>query len=448
MTRRRGIAAFLLIAFLTGGIFFLNAAPGSGKKIRQVSEIFNTAEPYSVIAAIPDVPAFMSKLREGDAMRGFFDSPLGLHFLRSAPTRGGAHLHRLISMAPKTWQWNLYTLITDGPVFYRSAGKKFSLVIALNNKGKLVTSLVSGGNAVKDGDWLIVASDKDALAEQQAYLQKSAARDFALDTYIKDSSAMSVSIGAAGDGGKKKSLARALMQQAFGAETLAGCNFKVRPGGDVLALEGECPLVVNNVTASEEKIALGNFPAYVYFRKQGNKSAHVLALSGFASENGYLIPHLFYSGPVADQKSIEFLSQAFKTKGHKLQPSGDALQIVYPSPYSYNNKKLDLFAPHLVANRERFFWHSFLKEDKTAPAQVSIGSGYSMFVSAQIHPLIKNSEAALKQFDALYSPGHFNEFRDALTKSTPALKKATLRIFSQPSGKSLRIGGALNFADT
>lgn len=449
MSRRK--AFVLIFASLFGGsLVFLNAAPGAGKKIRQTSEIFNTTEPFSVIAAIGDVPGFISKLREGDAMRGFFDSPLGLHFIRSAPTRGAAHLHRLISLTPKSWQWNLYTLITDGPVFYRSSGKKFSLVIALNNKGKLITPLITGAHAVKEGDWLVIASDKETLQAQQLYLQKPVGSEFGLDAYLREDSALNIAVGGAGDGGKKKSLSRALLQQAWGSESLAGCSFKIRPGGDSLSLEGECPTTLAEAHAADEKISLGNFPGYAYFRKSGFKAAHVLALGGFTLDYGYLIPQLFYSGPAADQKSIEFLSQAFRTKAHKLEPKGEAIQITYPSPYSYRNTKFDLFAPHLAANRERFFWNSYLTTEKNPPSPVALNlsGSYNLFVSVKLHSLIKNSDAALKQFDAIYSPGHFNEFRDALAKSTPALKKATLKIFTQVNGKKLRVGGALNFAET
>lgn len=447
---RRKLFVFIFTSLLGGGLVFLSAAPGAGKKIRQTSEILNTTEPFSVIAAIGDVSGFMSKLREGDAMRGFFDSPLGLHFIRSAPTRGAAHLHRIISLAPKSWQWNLYTLITDGPVFYRSAGKKFALVIALNNRGKLITPIISGAHAIKEGDWLIIASDKETLHAQQAYLQKPSPGEFGLDAYLRDATALNIAIGSAGDGGKKKSLARALWQQAWGSDSLAGCNFKVRPGGDALALEGECPTSLTEASSADEKISIANFPGYAYFRKAGFKTAHVLALGGFTLDYGYLIPRLFYSGPAADQKSIEFLSQAFRTKAHKLEPKGDAIQITYPSPYSYRNTKFDLFAPHLAANRERFFWNSYLATEKNAPEPVALnlGGNFNLFVSLKIYPLLKNSEAALKQFDAIYSPGHFNEFRDALAKSTPTLKKAALRIFTQVNGRKLRVGGALNFAET
>jgi hypothetical protein len=446
--KRRIVSLLALATVFTGGVFFLNATPGANKNIRHISEVLNTAEPFSIIATIPDVSGFTAKLREGDAMRAFFDSPLGLHFLRSAPTRGAAHLHRFISLAPKSWQWNLYTLITDGPVFYRSSGKKFCLVVALNNRGKLITSLVTNANAVKEGDWLVIASDKETLEAQQAYLKKPSSREFALDSYLGDGSTLALAVGNAGDGAKKKSLTRALLQQAFGAETFAGCNFKIRPGGDILSLEGECPRSGEIVAVADEKISLGNFPGYVYFRKPGAKTAHVIALGGFAVDYGYLIPHLFYSGPSGDQKSIEFLSQAFKTKGHKLETKGDALQISYPSPYTYRNTKFDLFAPHLVANRERFFWHSYLPFSEKPPTTLNLSATYNLFASVKIYPLLKNSEAALKQFDAIYSPGHFNEFRDALAKSMPALKKASVKIFTQPAGNKLRIGGAFNFADT
>ncbi len=128
---RNTAIAFTAVAFTVVVLLASQSTGAAG--VRRVSAILDTSSDTGITAVLPDVPGFMAKLRGGDAMRAFFDSPLGLHFLRSAPLRSAAHLHRLISLAPKSWQWSLYSLITDGPVFYRSQGSSFTLVIALNN---------------------------------------------------------------------------------------------------------------------------------------------------------------------------------------------------------------------------------------------------------------------------------------------------------------------------
>ncbi|HNA79821.1 MAG TPA: hypothetical protein PKY99_10230, partial [Turneriella sp.] len=67
--------------------------------------------------------------------------------------------------------------------------------------------------------------------------------------------------------------------------------------------------------------------------------------------------------------------------------------------------------------------------------------------SVKLFPLLQNSEKAIRQFDAIYSPGHFHEFRDALFKSMPALKRASVKLFAAPAQGTLRLGGAIAFAE-
>lgn len=390
----------------------------------------------------------MTKLRGGDAMRAFFDSPLGLHFLRSAPLRSAAHLHRLISLAPKSWQWSLYSLITDGPVFYRSQGNSFTLVIALNKKGKAITSLLKEASAARTGDWLVIASDKNTLQAQLAYLAKPAERESKLDAAFSTPSALSVLARLDGSKPTQRGLGRALVRQALGLEGDSKCRFVLQPAGDSIGLEGECTAPsARPAGQGAETLSIKDFPAYVYFRRAGQPRAHVMALGGFESDFGYLVPRLFFSGPVSDQKTVEFLSQAFKTRKHILEAREGAIQIRYPYPYTYSDRKYDLFAPHLSANGERFFWHSFLQEDKLREKDLRLNADYNFYLSVRLAPLLMNSEKAIRQFDAIYSPGHFHEFRDALFKSMPALKHTTVKLFATPAQGSLRLGGAIAFAE-
>lgn len=446
--KRRGklfIAALVASATI---LFFTTATSGSPKNTRRISDVFNLKQPANVMAVLPDLSGFMRELRAGDAMRAFFDSPLGLHFLRSAPLRSAAHLHRLISLAPRSWQWNLYSLITDGPVYYRSQGKQFALVIALNNKGKVITSLLSDANAAKLDDWLVIASDKQTLSDQLAYLRQPNSENTPLDAGIAKTNSLSIWFNRSEAAVKKPSLTRALAEQFFATATAGYCIIFVSPASNSVGIEGECPQKPAPVAAwVPEKVTLANFPAYAYFRKAGNRLAHVLAFSGFTADYGYLIPRIYYSGPVTDQKDLEFLGQAFKTKSHVLDSKDGALQIRYPHPYSYRETKFDLFSPHLVANRERFFWHSYITAEKTANTELTIPTDYQSYLSIKLHPLIRNSEAAIRQFDALYSPGHFNEFRDALFKSLPTLKHTSLSLYTTHSSSALKIGGALSFAE-
>jgi hypothetical protein len=442
MKKSQAIVFGAFVAASLGAAAFLNAAPGRQAKIRGVSEIFNTREEYSVIAALPNVGAFLTKLREGKAMRAFFDSPLGLHFLRSAPLRSAAHLHRLLSLAPKSWQWNLYSLLSGGPVLYRSDGKSFTLVVALTAKGKLLVSLAGITHAAQEDDWLVIASDKQTLQDQLTYMKKPAGVDFPLDALLRGESSLSVAFGRGGG----KSLARAIFKTAFGLDTLGGCIGSLTPGGESLMFESNCPGGEKIAVPTAETLPMEDYPAYLYFRRPGAALAHVLALGGFTHDYGYAVPHLFYSGPVGDQKSIEFLSQAFKTKSHKLEKLGEGFQIRYPSPYAYRDRKFDLFAPYLVADQQRFYWQSYLPAQAGRTSQLKIDGSFSAYGEVSISALSKKSEEAFRQLDAIYSPGHFHEFRDAWLKSAPTLKEARLTVYAKNAGKMLRIGGELRFA--
>lgn len=447
--RRQILGGCGIVAFVS--LLLYASVAGSAARPARISDVFNAAEPYSVMAVLPDVPAFMQRLRSGTEMRAFFDSPLGLHFLKSAPLRGAAHLHRLISYAPESWQWNLYTLVTDGPVLYRSHGQKFVLAIALNRKGQLATTLVSGATAQKVGEWFVIASDKEELAKQVAYMQKPQQADLPLDRALSQGPVLSFDLRFAAPVAGKRSLFRNLLSEVFSAQDFSGCNISLTPGANSVQLNGNCtprngalPAILGAV---DETVKTPEYPAYVYYHKAGHKAAHLLSLNGFASDYGHMIPQIFFSGPASDQKAIEFLSQAFKTKAHQLESNANGLVIRYPYAYRYEKRKFDLFAPHLTANRERFFWHTFIPEKKPAESAVAIGGKFGFYAKIELHTLLRNSQAALKQYDAIYSPGHFNEFRDALAKSLTHLKNSSLQIYSQAEGKSLRLGGTLAFAE-
>ncbi len=449
---RRRPLRIALIAFVALGlsaVVLLASQPTGAASVRRVSAVIDTAADTGITAVLPDVPAFMARLRGGDAMRAFFDSPLGLHFLRSAPLRSAAHLHRLISLAPKSWQWSLYSLITDGPVFYHSHGSSFTLVIALNKKGKAITSLINEASAARLGDWLVIASDKKTLQAQLNYMAKPVERESKLDAAFSTPSALSVMTRLDGSKPAQRGLARALVRGALGLEGESNCRLALQPADESIGLEGECTTTTAAKVPSQaaESITMKEFPAYAYFHRAGHSRAHLIALGGFESDYGYLVPQLFFTGPASDAKAVEFLSQAFKTRKHVLEAREGAIQIRYPYAYAYSERKFDLFAPYLAANRERFFWHSFLKEDNYREKPLRLNPEYSFYLSVKLFPLIQNSEKAFKQFDAIYSPGHFHEFRDALFKSMPALKRATVKVFATPTQGALRLGGAIAFAE-
>lgn len=446
-------------AQITGGCVLLvlaslllyGSVAGSAAKPARISDVLNPAEPHTVMAALPDVPAFISKLRSGAEMRAFFDSPLGLHFLKSAPLRGAAHLHRFISYAPKSWQWNLYTLVTDGPVLYRSQGQKFILAIALNRKGQLATSLAGSTTAQKVGDWFIIASDKDELAKQVEYLKRPMPADSPLDNTLTQAGTLSIDFRFSTAANGRRSLFRNLLSEVISSKDLKGCTLALTPGDNSIQINGDCiprdGAPQAPVRSSEETITVPDYPAFVYYRKAGHKSAHLLSLNGFVTDYGYLIPQLLFSGPTTDQKAIEFLSQAFKTKSHQIESNANGILIRYPYAYRYEKRKFDVFSPYLTANAERFFWQTFLPEKKAKESQLHLSEKYGFYAKVNLHSLIRNSQTALKQYDAIYSPGHFNEFRDALAKSLNNLKNSSLQLYSQTQGKNLRIGGTLAFAE-
>ncbi|HRP68845.1 MAG TPA: hypothetical protein PLY93_04880 [Turneriella sp.] len=440
--RNRFIFIFTALLFV-GGIFYLNADTSAKKDIRNVSEIFNIDEPYSFIAAVGDVPAFVEALRTGDAMRAFFDSPLGLHFIRSAPTRAAAHLHRYIAMAPQSWQWNLYALFIHGPVFYRSTRSQFVLMVQLNKKGKLVSSLMKLGNAARVGDWLIVASDNAALKAQQDYLQKPQIKNFILDDYLRDKASLSFVVGEQGTTRKKRSLFRALIHEMLGIQSFNACVFRVRPVANAVTMNGSCPNAAVNTVAKSEILNTPHSPFTAYAFRIGAPKADVVAFSGFTTEYK-LIPQLFYSGSTQHKSVLEFLSQAFKTNTHQVHAIENGFQIQYPLAYAYGDKKFYQFSPLLTADNERFYWQSC---DLALPKQqVAIDATNQFFVKVAIAPLIKNSLDAINAIDVIYSPAHFYEFRDALIKSMPSLTDATIQVSAKIQNKGLRIDGTLNFA--
>lgn len=439
------------LLFAAAALLFYGSAAGSAAKPGRISDVFNASEPYAVMATLPDVPAFIDKLRSGAEMRAFFDSPLGLHFLKSAPLRGAAHLHRLISYAPQSWQWNLYTLVTDGPVLYRSQGQKFVLAIALNRKGQLATAIAGSATAQKVGDWFIIASDKDELTKQVEYMKKPAPADLPLDKTLAQPGTLRIDLRFGTTANGKRSLFRNLLAEIFSTQDFSGCNLSFTPGANSIQVNGDCLPRSGNLQppapATDETLTVPDYPAYVYYRKPGHKSAHLISLNGFLADYGHLIPQMLFSGPATDQKAIEFLSQAFKTKSHQLETNANGIQIRYAYAYRYEKRKFDLFSPYLTANRERFQWQTFLPEKKPAEVQLHLAGKYGLYAKVNLHPFIRNSQAALKQYDAIYSPGHFNEFRDALAKSLASLKTSSLHLYSQPGGKNLRLGGTLAFAE-
>jgi hypothetical protein len=440
-----------LFVGLLGGAMLLFTLSSSRNAVatKQLSQIFDVTQPYSVIGILPDSSAFLNKLRGGKNMRAFFDSPLGLHFVRSAPLRGAAHLHRLISLAPSAWQWNLYTLITDGPVYYRSHGKAFTLIVTLNKKGIVLTSLLKEAHAARTGDLLVIASDASTLSSQLAYLKNPKLQDSFLDSTLGHTDSLTMAWGSATQPSKNRSLFRSLMTESLGLNTISGCFVEFTPSEENISANGECNQneQKDTSTAQQEEIRTPDYPAIVYFKKPSNSLVHMVALNGLQSEFGYLIPQLFFSGPTVDQKSIEFLSQAFKTRRHVIESKNGAIQVRYPYPYAYADKKFELFAPHLSANNKRFFWNSFLPQVNTKAITVSPNLEHNFHAKIQIYALLKNSEAAIKQFDAIYSPGHFNEFRDALFKSLPTLQTSSLNFYAVSKNKKLRLAGTFAFID-
>lgn len=448
MTRR--LIPPALLATLILALACLLLLPWQGTRAaadRRVSAVLDVSAAAAITAVLPDVSAFTDELRGGAAMRTFFDSPLGLHFLRSAPLRGAAYLHRLISLAPKSWQWGLSSMITDGPVYYRSQAGSFTLVIALNRKGRAFSSLTVGDAAARFGDWLIVASDRQALQAQLAYLAKPEQRESKLDSAFQTPAALSLLIDLAAGTPVRRGLTRALLSESLGLGADSKCLLTLRPGGDSLGLEGECTAPVKPHGARlAETLTMNEFPAYAYFRRPEHSRGYLIALGGLTADSGYLVPRLFFTGPVADHKTLEFLTQAFKVRRHVVEAHEQGARTRYPAQHSANELRFDLFAPYLFADRERFFWHSFLGEDAPREQKITLDASHDFYLSLQLFPLLQRCEKALRQLDAVYSPGHFHEFLDALAKSMPALANTSVKLFSTPAPGSLRLGGAISFA--
>jgi hypothetical protein len=343
-SKRKVYTAALAVAIITTFLFAFTLSPKAAGQQR-LSQFFDLGEPYSVIGVLPDASGFLGKLREGSAMRSFFDSPLGLHFVRSAPLRGAAHLHRLISLAPRSWQWNLYSLVTDGPVFYRSHGKSFVLIIALNKKGQVITSLLKDAHAARTENLLVVASDPQALANQLAYLKNPKTQDSELDSAFSRPQALTIGWQASTDKEKRRSLFRSLLSESAGFSLTGQCTMVFAPAADTIAADGACSqnTAKPSAAARTESLSIPDYPAVIHFQKQENALAHVVALQGLQSEFGYLIPQLFLSGPSSDQKALEFLAQAFKTRRHILENADGGIRVKYPYPYAYADKKFELF---------------------------------------------------------------------------------------------------------
>jgi len=431
-----------------GSLFVIAAlaiiSPTKAQKASRISDVLDLRQDSSVVAVLPELKAFVNGLREGASMRAFFDSPLGLHFIKSAPFRSAAHLHRMISLAPKSWQWNLYATISAGPVFYRSSAKSFTLAFKLNTKGKVLTSLISSAHAKKVEDWFVIASDGETLKAAVSYLAAPIVTESPLDAKLNQPGALIVSLQPSK---QSSGLARTLISEFTGIDSNSSCVFSFLPAGDAIGIDGDCKTKgAAALPVKNESLSGVNYPFYAYFRKPGAKVAHVVALDGFTSDYGYVIPKMFYSGPASDSKSIEFLSQVFKTRNHIAENKNGGLQILFPRSYSSRNNKYEIFAPFLSANSDRFFWHSLTSENKKGSG-LNIDASFAWYTAFKPYAFIKNSEDALKQFEPIYSPGHFFEFRDALLKSLPTLKNAIFTAYAKSSANSLKIGGSLQFAE-
>ncbi len=445
MTRRRLTITSLAVVFIAS--LFALQSRSLAKPLARVSHVFNVDEPWQVMAALPNTDSFLNELRKGDAMRAFFDSPLGLHFLRSVPLRGAAHLHKIISLAPNSWTWNLYTLITDGPVLYRSHASSFVLALHLNKKGRILSSLLPE-TAERQRDWLFLASDKKTLDDALRYAKSPRESDSPLDTLMQDTGTLSVVWRNSSNAKNSRSLVRALIKETLSLDTNAACQIQLRPSHNALALTGSCSPVTTGASTRSiaEDFSMPDFASYVYYKASPLRIARVLAFDGMTDDLGYLIPQIFYSGGLEDKASLEFLSEAFKTGKFSVQNDNGALLIRYAYPYTYGNRKFDLFAPHLATNANRFYWNSFIDDKVRRSILIPIKSDVKMSFSLKPYELVKNSEAAFNAMSPLYSPGHFSEFRDALKKTLPTLKGATVAFSAKEQNKSLQLGGILQFA--
>jgi hypothetical protein len=433
---------------LLAAIYSLTALSENKPVIKHMSDIVDVHEPRSVLAVIPDLNLFMRELRAGSAARTFFDSPLGLHFLKSAPFRGGAHLHRLISLAPRSWQWDLYTLISSGPVVYHSSGKHFLLMIGLNAKGEILTSLLKQSHAAKINGWLVIASDEKTLQQQLAYIKSPKPAPSPLDALLAKTHSLHLSTPLPTKEHTTKGLWRSLFANIItpGTSNLP-CLLSVTPAENQIALTGECQInMATQHNRQTERLHTPRQSGYAYFYQPNSTKAHLITFGGFTSNRGLMIPHIYFSGPVTDQKNLEFLSQAFKTRNHILETKNGAIQIKFPYAYNRKVKHYDLFAPHLAADNQRFYWQSYLHAMDAPSSDINIDPKFDFYGLIDINETINQNKSALQSFDAIYSTGHFHEFRDALFKSATALKDSTISLYTRNAGKTLRIGGNWSFA--
>ncbi|MCX7633576.1 MAG: hypothetical protein N2Z22_09625 [Turneriella sp.] len=407
----------------------------------RLAEIFNVANPSGIYAVLPDVPAFLGALRSQPGMRRFLDSPLGLHFLRSVPLRSAAHLHRLIRLAPESWQWDLYALLTPGPIFYHSAQGKFVLVVAVPGR-QLLAKLIAGANVAQYQDWLVVASDQASLQEQLHYLRSPIAQDFVLDNAFHPKK---LSIAFFPETKSRISLSRALVSQALLMDVpFRHCLLHVAASNAGLQADGSCELLnALPVSAKAEKIPMPNYPLKVFLRRP-DLNTWALAFAGLHYDAGHLVPQLFVNIPENAPLLQEFLTEAFKAKGHEQTTAEGQLQIRYPSAASYGEKKYDLFSPVLKRRNGRLHWYSFVRGDEKEQEN-SARAGYTTWLEARLDDLLQNTLPALRQWDPIYSPGHFAEFRDALNKSSDALRGSRLEASAKPVGKQLQLAFGFYF---
>lgn len=444
--------AVLISLFAVSGVllscgFFLWATAPAPRQLKSLSEVIDAREPYTILAIAPDVGEILNRLQSG-RMNEFLKSPLGSHLFRSVPLRGAAHLHRLVAILPEAWRGFLYSWITKGPIIYRSNGNDFLLVVAIEKAQARLASLKSLPHAQEKNKWLYIASSDAVLQKALAYADTPRDEKFPIDEDLRRQASLTIFFNGLDKVVVSRSLSRALVAYIFKDRAYKDCRLRITPGDMGLALDGECnantqttTLVANN----NESLTLPESAAYIYYTRENESRPYILSLGGLESEYGNLVPRLIFSGPATDQKSVEFLSQAFKTKTHAEDTQGSVLRIRYPHAYYTNEKRYDIFSPHLSAVAGRFFWQSTATPEGVRTQKIDIETANAFVLVADIDSLVAKSTAALKQIDAVYSSGHFNEFRDALFKSLPALKNSSLRFYGKRQAASLRLGGELSF---
>jgi len=430
--------------------FFLWATAPAPRHLKSLAQVIDAREPYTILAVVPDVGEFLQRLQSG-RMNDFLKSPLGSHLFRSAPLRSAAHLHRLVAILPEAWRGFLYSWITKGPVIYRSHGSDFLLVVAIEKTQARFASLKSLPHAQEKNKWLYIASSDAVLQKALAYADTPHDEKFPIDEDLRRRASLTIFFNGLDKIGESRSLSRALVAHIFKDRAYKDCRMRITPGDMGLALDGECNASAQTTTLianNNETLTLPESAAYIYYTRENESRPYILSLGGLESEYGNLIPRLFFSGPSSDQKSVEFLSQAFKTKTHAEDTQGSTLRIRYPHAYYSNEKRYDIFSPHLSATAGRFYWQSTAVPEGVHTQKIAIDTANAFALYADLDSLVNKSTTALKQLDAVYSSGHFNEFRDALFKSLPALKNSSLRFYGKRQAASLRLGGELSFRST